>query len=105
MDKVVVVGVAALGAADAEMRPAERFGHAAGRNPVHLHNKDDKDQRAGKGRQQPFKVMVDHVHMFVAAGYQVVFGRLEHGKKKLSRKTRKIAIIDKMARQVKAGIG
>lgn len=73
--KIVIIPVAALAAANPKMRTAQRFGHAAGRDPIDLHDKNNKDQRSGKRRDQPFDIMIQTVDFRVAAAELVFFRR------------------------------
>lgn len=65
----MVITKPALAAANTKMGAAQRFGHAAGGNPIDLHHKDDKDQRTGERSNQPLGIMVNGIDMFVAACY------------------------------------
>ena len=66
-DKIVVIRVAALAAANPKMRTAQGLSHAAGRNTIDLHDKNDKDQRSGEGRDEPFDITIHAVDRGVAA--------------------------------------
>ena len=65
----MVIAKPALAASNTKMRPPQRFGHAAGRDPIDLHHEDDEHQRTCKCGNEPLGIMISGINMFVAAGY------------------------------------
>jgi len=65
----MVITKPALAATHPKMRPTQGFGHAAGRNPINLHHKNNKNQCTRKGSNEPFGIMINGIDSFMAAGY------------------------------------
>ena len=100
----MVVSIAALAALNTKMCPAQGLGHTAGGNPIDLHYKGDKNQRAGKCCDKPFSTVIYTVNFSVAADYLVLF-RSRKQPDIILKNSIKTSIIDKTYLRVKKSFG